>query len=460
MTSQPKPSCYGDRTPRRRRHAGFFNSYANTVPIAEGDKFVLSNHFRHDFGGFSIVNIAAYQQATTYNNQDADVSPLNTLQVTNAAEDDTFSEEFQVTSPGGGNFNWIVGLYYLHDDGHTHDPTGYLQQGTLLAALGGMTVLQEQLVTNSYAAYGQATWEFAPGTRVTGGLRYTSDTRHIQGTTTPATGSPTSGDQQKTWTKVTYRATLDHDFSPDILGYISFNTGFKAGSFSYTAPTGPSINPENLTAYEAGLKTQLFSNAIRLNLAGFYYDYSDLQFTTRVGTLSILANAAKARIYGLDLDFEARLGAGLRWAAGLNVINAKYTSFPSGQITTVRPGNTNLVAFGDVSGNDMIEAPSFSAFSSINYSANAGTGHVDFNLTGRYTGKIYWSVDNRVTSSPYFVGNASVKWRPNDRWDLTVWSNNIFDTHYYSQASPLLLTGDVYVPAEPRTFGVKVGVHL
>jgi len=58
-----------------------------------------------------------------------------------------------------------------------------------------------------------------------------------------------------TWTKLTWRAALDHKFSDDVLGYVSYNRGFKSGSFNPFTWTNPPTNPEVLDAYELGLKT-------------------------------------------------------------------------------------------------------------------------------------------------------------------------------------------------------------
>src|SRR3546814_8509937 len=79
--------------------------------------------------------------------------------------------------------------------------------------------------------------------------------------------------------KPTWRLSLDYQFSPEILGYLSYNRGVKSGGFALG--TSPSNNlgyqPEQLNAYEGDLKTELFDRKLIFNTASFYYDFKKLQ---------------------------------------------------------------------------------------------------------------------------------------------------------------------------------------
>ena len=93
--------------------------------------------------------------------------------------------------------------------------------------------------TRSYAEYGQATWAFLPDTHLTLGVRNTDDTKSIGGNTLVDGFDAVHGRQTADFSKVTYRAVLDRQFTPDILGYVSWNTGFKSGQYSLVNFTEP-----------------------------------------------------------------------------------------------------------------------------------------------------------------------------------------------------------------------------
>ena len=140
--------------------------------------------------------------------------------------------------------------------------------------------------------------------------------------------------------KPTWRFALDHQFGPDVLGYISYNRGIKSGGFNILSPANPAYLPERLDAYEAGLKTELFDHHLRLNAGGFYYDYSNLQVTQFVGLSQSVVNGAKARIYGLDVDFTARLTTDLSLSGGFELLHATFTDYKNavGSIPKVTGG--------------------------------------------------------------------------------------------------------------------------
>ena len=69
--------------------------------------------------------------------------------------------------------------------------------------------------------------------------------------------------------KFTPRIALDYQVTPDVLLYASWSKGFKAGTYNLgTLDNG--VNPENISAFEAGVKSSFLDRRLRLNLAGFY----------------------------------------------------------------------------------------------------------------------------------------------------------------------------------------------
>jgi iron complex outermembrane recepter protein len=439
-------------------NVGFYNVALNIQPELVSDKYDATLRASHEFELFKVNNILAYQNVKIRSYIDLDFTPLALVDQKQFTYDSIWTEELQFLSAKESRINWIAG-YYLFDEAAS---TNFKQFGGAFAARGGGVTTLSSLDTVSNAGYGQATANLFESTRLTLGARYTSDNRHILASVTPVTGAVAFPDQQKTWNKFTWRTSLDHDFARDVLGYLSFNRGFKSGGYSINNPTLPSVNPETLDAYEVGLKTQLFNGHLRLNTAAFYYDYTNLQFRSAVGNVQLLLNAKAARVYGLDSDFLAQATRNISINGGIEILNAKFTDYKNALISVLPATGTGPATFvvGDVSGNFLPQSPRFSMNLGVNYKVDLGSGGLVFATTGKYTSTVPWDPDNRLKSPGKVLVDASVKWLSADaRYDVTFFGSNLFSKKYYDIALATV-SGDAYAPAPPRTYGIRLGMHL
>src|SRR3546814_5152706 len=94
--------------------------------------------------------------------------------------------------------------------------------------------------------------------------------------------------------KLTWRLVVAQELTPDINLYASYNRGTHSGGFSIGGPGTPPYKPEVLDAYEVGLKSRLFDGVFELNMAGFYYDYSNMQVKTVIVGVTLIDNAASS----------------------------------------------------------------------------------------------------------------------------------------------------------------------
>jgi iron complex outermembrane receptor protein len=255
--------------------------------------------------------------------------------------------------------------------------------------------------------------------------------------------------------------------------YASFNTGYKAGVYNVSsmcnitvvgtcpaAAIASSVNPEHLTAYEVGLKSELFDRMVRFNIAAFYYDYTDLQVSSLVssplGTFAVLNNAARARIKGIDADIVVAPTNNLSFTGAMEILDAKYVDFPNFVPTLPR----TAAPYGDASGapinaagNYMTRAPKFTANGSVNYTVPLNSGELRFNANYSYKGGFFWDSNNRLKERPYGVFSGEITYAPTDRWSLKFWGRNITGTKYSSFTDPSPF-GDRYRAAAPATYGV------
>jgi iron complex outermembrane recepter protein len=411
-----------------------------------------------DFGWSRLVSITGARDSLNIHTLDQDATPLHLIDANPLPElDETLTQELQLQSPvGNEKFKWIVGLYYM-DDRFASLPL-VINEGTYSPSGLTYTVVNVYVhePTRSYAEFGQATWEFLPGTHLTLGARNTDDIKGIGGNTLVDGFDAVNGRQTADFSKVTYRAVLDRQFTPDILGYVSWNTGFKSGQYSLVNFTEPPVKPEVLIAYETGFMTEFLGRRLRVNASAFDYKYQDIQVQEVVVGGTQLVNAAQASIYGLDLDISAKLTRSLSLQASLEWLHARYINFPNDPSYVSAPAGGNDLITINGAGFHMSNAPDFSAYGAANYAMAVAGGMLDVNVNESYNSGFYWNPDDRLRQPAFALLGGYVKWTDVEgKWSYRLWANNMTSRHYYAYEDAFAF-GDIYSPVAPATYGVAV----
>lgn len=425
-----QPSTLGPRI----TNTDYANSNNNRV-------YDLSLNIRQDLGFAKLVSITGYRNVDGLAKLDQDATPIPAVRANINQTAKSYSQELQLLSGDGSSINWLLGGYYFHGRAG-YDP---LQVNVTTNFFSTTT-------TNSLAGFGQATIPITDSTNITGGLRYTSERQrlHFQLNTNPQIRKRNSVD------KLTWRLSVDHEIAPDILGYVSYNRGLKSGGFGLT--NGIGYEPEVLDAYEAGLKTQLFDRRIRLNVAAFYYDYSNIQVSFIANGVITTQNAAAARVYGLDAELTFRMSPTLTLSTGFGYTNARYKDFPNAPLFS---SNAGPATQGDASGNVLTGAPPITANAAIDYRIPTSIGTIGANFQISYRDRVYVGPDNRLSLPEYAVANATVTWTSlEDRFSLSVWARNLFNKDYLINRTQQANLGAIQVWGNPRVVGATLGVKL
>jgi iron complex outermembrane recepter protein len=428
--------------------------------ITQGTNWGASAKLTHEFSDVHLTNITAYQQAEPFFNIDSDVTPPNLNDTVQSSTEDTITNETDLTG-SAGQVMWTAGFFYLHDRLNFH-------QLTTGSTVPKGSITQAFLTTDSYAPFAQATYEVLPDTNLTGGVRYTMDRRERSGhtgTLTTDTPAPTRDADFDSWS---WRGALDHKFSHDVMAYISYSRGFKAGILNVQELNGPTVKPEINDDFEIGLKTQWLDNRLQLNLAAFHYSLQDLQLkavsTASGASVSYVTNAASAREYGVDVDFDAVLTSTLKLRGGFEILDAQFGAFPDAALSTPNPATIggNRTYFGSATDNRMPFAPDFSGNIGLEYSLPlASKGGLTLTANYAYLARFYFEPDPRFSQAGYGLLNASATWLlPDSKWSLSVWARNLSDRRYFSAAVVASGLASSVTPGEPRTVGVRVGIHL
>ena len=357
---------------------------------------------------------------------DLDGTPLPLIESDLRNNYKAYSQELQITGKVD-RLNYTGGLYYFHDQAPTFNDQAYFGNsriacnGCVLAA--SYPVLFYAFKTNAYAAYGQLEWNppiLDDRLFLTAGARYTIERRSSDVSRTNYAKVTVGGVASEVALATSFVDARAHkmfkDFTPtlnaryeltnDISVYARYAKGFKSGGFNGEGATAFAATlpykPETIDSYELGLKAVLFDRKLRFNLALFNDEHKDQQnniFTPNGLTLaSVVANAAAARIRGIELDVEARPVEWLTVTGTLGTLNAKYKKFID-----------NALVGGVVTPIDVSNDRSFPYAPKLQASAS-----VDARLFKTDFGALNFVVDYKH-SNPFYngIGSLTPATRPN-----------------------------------------------
>ena len=440
-------------------------------PLGRLNQGGASIQVREDLGYAEFVSLTGYRRSVVYEAFDGGLTrdPNSVLNLEINETHTQVTQEFQLNSAAAqSRLKWSTGVFLYHAYGRS-EPLVITTLGLFGPPPFGLNhiyVYSDQK-TDSAAAYAQATTEIAPATNLTAGLRYTYERRKfgiseaLNDFTNASVPGPPDDSGKVSFNKVTYRLSLDHRFSSGVMGYASYNRGFKSGGFNdyLIAPT-LAYSPETLDAFEIGAKTDLFERRAQLNFSLFDYEYKNIQAVEYPQGVQIIRNAAKARLYGVDVDAKTYLSEGLSLTLGFEYLHDRFTDFPDATIAIPLPGGGTAFTRGDVRGNRLGLAPDFTANLGVDYKLApalipAALGSVTANVTYAFNDGWYAEPENRLRQPSYNLVNSSVSWSSaNELNKVTVWGNNLSNSQY-TVALASQDTGDFAIYAPPRTYGIK-----
>lgn len=346
------------------------------VNNVETDTSIVFARLVKDFGGVEAFFQAGKNWSESSLRQDFDGSEVEVSQFYKFQDAESESVELRLSSTDDDPFSWILGGYYFSED------TYIFRQVELFGLTPGGVIqlpdflLDENGQSEAWAVFGSGTYNLSDRLAFTVGLRYTEDEKTGTKVTRGNFGAPFPPDipnasfpGEAKFDKITYRAGLEFDATDDIFLYATISNGYKAGGFNATS-NGLPYDPEELDAYEAGLKGDFLNGRARLNADAFYYDYQDLQLTT-LRTINnapgqFTTNAAAATIYGLELDGQMFLTDDLVANASYSFVDAEFD-----ELSNTDPRNPAAGA-QDLSGNKLPYVAEHTLTAGLTYTRDVG----------------------------------------------------------------------------------------
>ena len=360
----------------------------------------------------------------------------------------SFSQDVYFTSKPLGPVSFIAGVnYYRRKVG---DAPAFID----IPAFGYVDRIYDHSVNKSLSGFFELTWKVTDRLKLIGGGRYTSDQNNgfANGFNNVTPQALLGVVKAK---KFTPRAAVMFDVTDSLNLYYNYAQGFKAGLFNAIARQATPVRPELLKSHEIGVK--LKSGPAALNVAGFHYDYKNLQATTTVGGVSTLQNAGSAKIYGIDADASLRAGEDLTLTLGAAWLHARYDSFPNASLVE-KPTDPDfdgvLDGRANISGQRMIRAPKFTVNALADYHHDFEAGRFSLSVNGYYSTSVRMALESRVTQKAYFIGNARVAFTPADTGlTLSLFARN-FTNNKVIASTFINPSADAVTFAPPRQIGV------
>ena len=444
---------------------GPFDMNGEVDPLSTLTQYGVSLDVKHDFGFAELVSITAHRQSYYRYQADLDAEPEVYLYTPGVRiPDRQFSQEFRLVSASNNAFAWQVGAYYFWGKG-SYDPVV-----VAIPLFGIVSNTFTSQTTNSAAGFGQATYAFTDATSLTLGARLTAETKRIDASgsvyvTAPGLSIPQGPiGASITVARPTWRAALEHKLTAETMVYASYNRGFKSGGFDPASTTvAVAFKPEVLDAFEVGIKSEILDRRLRVNAAGFYYDYRNIQLNSFTTGFSSIYNGKSAEIYGLDMDLTAAATDHLTFTLGLSLLHDRFGDFPISETAPLATGGiVALPEAGSAEGKRLPNTPDWQLNVGAEYSIPLSTGSVVLAADFFHSDKWYSTPENKAFQKPYNVTNTSATWLfgPEERHSLSLWGRNLGNVAYAVQSVIQVPIGYEEEVGEGRTFGVTLSTKF
>ncbi len=256
--------------------------------------------------------------------------------------------------------------------------------------------------------------------------------------------------------------------------YGGFTHGYKSGGFNLdtTAAIGgtdPRFASEEVDAYEVGMKGRFIDNAVTLNIALFYEEFSNFQVLEFTGAQFQTFNVPKAESKGIEIETVIRPSDHLTVNGAVTVLDAKYPNDCATAADALRVQN--------LCGAALTNAPDIVGILGVTYERDLGS-----NLDWFINGQIRMEDDRRTSTQPSTPpttaaalgntpllpfdvqdGTAKINLRAgigsqDDSWSIEAFVNNLTNevTRGVTFSTTLRSGSRSTFIQEPRSYGVTV----
>jgi len=434
--------------------------------------------------------------------RDADGNILDPMQyATSATASHKVTEELRVATPKSSRLQLTAGVF---NQFQKYDvDTDYIQPGAATGYLGtdynqttgvftpldpapavrGNALYATDLdqTYKDFGVYGEATYPILDTLRLTGGIRYFSASNNTYGfngtlysapnCTFPLVGHLSCIDVNEPYhqTGETHKASLAWQVTPDKMLYATYSTGFRPGGGNSLTGSQP-YKADTLDNYEVGAKLR-FGQNIRFNTALYFENWKGVQYSVIVANTygsTATINAGNAHVYGIESDFDWKIGPVTLSGSGAYNDAKLATNFCDlTSATDLVPASNCSVAAGNLaaaSGTRLPRQPKFKGQVTARYDIPVGrwnayvqgvVSHQSSSTSDLNTANdALYGDPSGFTSFDYSVGAKR------DTFSIEAFIQNAFDTHGVLSRNAFCEIQTCYEGTrsygiKPRYFGLK-----
>ncbi|MCI4646379.1 MAG: TonB-dependent receptor [Hyphomonadaceae bacterium] len=435
---------------------GYRRSEAETINDTDGHPTLQDIWILDPVPGFTDVPIAVKGASTPYD-----------------FTHEFLSQELRLSGETD-NLDWLVGAYFFNQQ-NVEDAKRLLSEN--VAFPFGVYIDQHYTEDRTgWAGFGQLNYRPINPLELTFGVRYSDEEIETGGYQLFALSAglirPVDKTGETDGDNVSILASASYDFTDDILGYLTYAEGWKAGGINRQPSTTLQVLPyeeETSVNYEIGLKSSFLDGRVSLNAALFYIEIDGLQLAGYIpdpngGPTPVLAvdNVSDTSTSsGIEIELGAWVTDQFRFDASIATASTdmgEYTRF-----------YTDTDQF-EMTGRSFENIPDLTGEASLTYVqplSLLGGGDLEAVLTYSYVSDLLVQ-DNYIGSFSYEQSlipefdrlNARVSYIMDNGWRVTGFVDNVLDTFDYTNSSSDPYPNNAYpryaVPLEPRQVGLVV----
>lgn len=352
------PAAYGEGV-LNDQTAQFTSLTANGDTYHKITSNIASLKAEVDIGEHKLVSQTSYVDYKLHFADDFDFSKDDSINFLRDEKYHQFTQELRIQSPTGGTLDYMAGAFYLSSHWDSTEADGWAVPGFPPAGgpppgqlFNGPFTNHYVLDSKAYSAFASGTWHITDRLRIAGGVRYTREEKNaVYGrvNSAPFTVWNTFANPPFDPTPLSHNSnffdgnvSLQYDVARNVMAYASFGHGSKSGGFVETntiaipppllvggkvpaalVAAGSTILDEYTKSYEVGIKTKLFDQKLRLNIAGFWTDVKNFQDTVFTGgPLGFITFNGPARSKGFELEAAYQVTHAFRFDAGATYADA------------------------------------------------------------------------------------------------------------------------------------------
>lgn len=452
--------------------------YVKDNKYFSGNKsFLTSLSMAYDLNDDLTLNtVTGYYDLDALGFGNYDGTSFNAFGAINGDKSRLFAQEVRLTSSYDAPVNFMLGGFYEYSKRNTFTVAyGGFGTAPVDPAFSNRSIAywnDDHLKGNTYSAFGQLLWDITDQVQLSGGVRYTRETKKaVTGelyvnpglpaavaTLLPAGSKFRWPYEDSNWSP---EVTLTWHPNTDQTLYASYKTGYKSGGLSLSPVVAKTdtlasvtFGSETAEGFEVGYKAQ-FDRRLTITTALYSYRFNDLQRAAYDPPTNsfLIRNAASARTKGAEVEGTFRATDSLTLRASANYNDAHFLSFPNSPCytgQTVPATCTGVVKTQDISGQTIALAPKFTGSAGFSFDTPV-SGSIGIGLNGdvRYVSRYRTQDDNTplATQKGYAKVNGSVRVHDiDDRWELSLIGVNLFNKYAIlsTTSKPGGASGDLY----------------